>query len=480
MRLKYLYFFRIIVCCTLLLNFCFYAQTKKDKLITNYSNSDVIKINPYSQFSNSSQISQINILDSLVVVIEYESIWDVHVPPDTINYPNIRAQPAFFYTDKILSDLEEKINPSDYDFVLLYSLREVPAWINSGFRWGVPAKNIGLWNNGAAPNSRGVSNWKELRSAPHMNSLEFLTRGEGEPGIMPNYGSTLTAFHEMGHYWGVYINPECTGLGEWTPELPLAYLAASCNHWSWMWSDSLHPGMMPGLLFSGMLSTKFNAYDLYFMGLMSYAEASRYSYEIYSVSEPNYTPKDYYTIQLDSLIYAISLRGSDFCEGDGKRIPDIDSTVVKLKTLIVVVKGQDDIFTQDEKDIVLKLAKDIPKDWSTATWGRSNMSVSIDLKPLTDVKEFTNCTPKEYTISQNFPNPFNPTTNISYSISQSSKVSIIVYDVVGRIITTLVNEEKSIGSYSIEFDGSNLSSGMYFYQMKVNDFVETKKMLLLK
>ena len=86
----------------------------------------------------------------------------------------------------------------------------------------------------------------------------------------------------------------------------------------------------------------------------------------------------------------------------------------------------------------------------------------------------------DYALFQNYPNPFNPNTKISYSLSQQSVVSIVVYDVLGRIISTLVNEEKPKGNYSIDFDGSGLSSGIYYYQMKVNDFVDTRKMMLLR
>ena len=91
-----------------------------------------------------------------------------------------------------------------------------------------------------------------------------------------------------------------------------------------------------------------------------------------------------------------------------------------------------------------------------------------------------NILPLDFCLYQNYPNPFNPTTKISFSVSQPAKVSIIVYDVLGKKVTTLLNEEKSTGNYSIDFNGSNLSSGVYFYQMRVNDYTETKKMILLR
>jgi len=96
--------------------------------------------------------------------------------------------------------------------------------------------------------------------------------------------------------------------------------------------------------------------------------------------------------------------------------------------------------------------------------------------------------PAKFSLEQNYPNPFNPSTKIKYSIpavianevKQSQTVSIIVYDITGNKITTLVNEQKPAGTYEVDFDGSNLPSGIYFYQLKTGSFVETKKMILLK
>ncbi len=85
-----------------------------------------------------------------------------------------------------------------------------------------------------------------------------------------------------------------------------------------------------------------------------------------------------------------------------------------------------------------------------------------------------------FELMQNYPNPFNPTTTISYSIPKTSFVSINIFDVLGRKLTKLVNEEKPTGNYSVEFNGGQLSSGIYFYRMQAGDFVETKKLILLK
>ena len=87
---------------------------------------------------------------------------------------------------------------------------------------------------------------------------------------------------------------------------------------------------------------------------------------------------------------------------------------------------------------------------------------------------------KGFELYQNYPNPFNPTTIIKFRISDFKFVNLKVYDILGNEISTLVNEEKSPGSYKISFDGSDLPSGVYFYQLITSDFVQTKKMILLK
>jgi hypothetical protein len=88
--------------------------------------------------------------------------------------------------------------------------------------------------------------------------------------------------------------------------------------------------------------------------------------------------------------------------------------------------------------------------------------------------------PDIYSLSQNYPNPFNPSTTIKYSVPQSSFVKIKVYNTIGQEIAELVNQELQIGNYEVTFDARNLPSGIYFYRIEAGNFVETKKMILLK
>jgi len=85
-----------------------------------------------------------------------------------------------------------------------------------------------------------------------------------------------------------------------------------------------------------------------------------------------------------------------------------------------------------------------------------------------------------YKLFQNYPNPFNPNTTISFSIPEQSFVSLKIIDLLGNTIATLMNEEKPSGNFEVEFDGGNLSSGVYFYRMQSGKFTDTKKLILLK
>jgi Secretion system C-terminal sorting domain len=97
----------------------------------------------------------------------------------------------------------------------------------------------------------------------------------------------------------------------------------------------------------------------------------------------------------------------------------------------------------------------------------------------TSVEE-DNVIPAEFVLYQNYPNPFNPSTKITFVIPKSSLVNLKVYDILGKEVATLINEEKHSGTYEVEFSAANLPSGVYFYKLQAGGFVETKKMVLLR
>ena len=119
--------------------------------------------------------------------------------------------------------------------------------------------------------------------------------------------------------------------------------------------------------------------------------------------------------------------------------------------------------------------------------GTEGASVYRSTNSTTRVTNENNNIPSTFSLSQNYPNPFNPTTKIEYSIPKESFVTLKIYDVLGREVATLVNEEKSTGKYEVEFNGNNLpagrqglSSGIYFYKLNAGDYSSVKKMILIK
>lgn len=129
--------------------------------------------------------------------------------------------------------------------------------------------------------------------------------------------------------------------------------------------------------------------------------------------------------------------------------------------------------------------------WSDMRNGNYDVFAKVfKLSSITDVSDETSVLISDYSLSQNYPNPFNPNTTINYQIPTTSFVSLKVYDVLGKEVTVLVNEEKLVGNYKIDFNGSNLASGIsakggyasgvYFYTLRANNFVQSRKMILLK
>ena len=88
--------------------------------------------------------------------------------------------------------------------------------------------------------------------------------------------------------------------------------------------------------------------------------------------------------------------------------------------------------------------------------------------------------PLDYKLNQNYPNPFNPVTNMEFGISKSGFVTLKVYDMLGKEVATLVNENLSPGKYTVNFNGSNFASGVYFYRMESGEFRDIKRMVLIK
>ncbi|MCK4715856.1 MAG: T9SS type A sorting domain-containing protein, partial [Candidatus Marinimicrobia bacterium] len=127
-------------------------------------------------------------------------------------------------------------------------------------------------------------------------------------------------------------------------------------------------------------------------------------------------------------------------------------------------------------------------DTNWGGWHKSYIWTGIVARMLIDLNDLSlevkksdkKLIPLQFELMQNYPNPFNPTTTISFQLSRASNVELIIYNLTGQLEEILVNEEKDAGYYSIRWDATHHSSGVYFYQIQANNFQQVKKCLLIK
>ncbi len=132
------------------------------------------------------------------------------------------------------------------------------------------------------------------------------------------------------------------------------------------------------------------------------------------------------------------------------------------------------IFLDDSNNVI------IGGDFTDSTNGANFFVMKIKQKLETGIQQTFENLPTQYVLSQNFPNPFNPNTKIMFSIPKSGFVKLEIYDVLGRKVKELLNQELSVGSYTLDFDASVLSSGIYYYRLIAKEFIQIKKAVLLK
>ncbi len=145
--------------------------------------------------------------------------------------------------------------------------------------------------------------------------------------------------------------------------------------------------------------------------------------------------------------------------------------------------GTDEIYAEilpgERIDFTFSASPNSHTAYVLKTTGRYETDTNYIFNKTTGINEET-LIPTENKLYDNYPNPFNPTTHIKFSIKENGFVTLKVYDVLGREVAALMNEEKDAGIYTISFDGNSLSSGIYFYTITANDFKQTRKMLLVK
>jgi hypothetical protein len=99
---------------------------------------------------------------------------------------------------------------------------------------------------------------------------------------------------------------------------------------------------------------------------------------------------------------------------------------------------------------------------------------------VTDLRGREGDSPLSFQLMQNYPNPFNPSTTIRYALPSKAHVTITVFNTLGQVVATLVNDTQNAGYHDAHFDGSGLASGVYFYRLQAGDFVQTKRLLILR
>lgn len=268
--------------------------------------------------------------------------------------------------------------------------------------------------------------------------------------------------------------------------------------------DSLftHPSQMfvffcyPYVIRANTVYKYIENFDFYAVGNISYGNAKAGIYENKLIwHHYNYYPVETYlriiTIEepdfpyIDYLNWGINIPQIHYF--DGQLIPKknlyffswSDKIILTTQAQIAYIPSSDENAMITDNYIFL-----LGDSVSFSKWYAGSTFYPFTWTDITNVKN-QRVQPSDFTLSQNYPNPFNPTTKIKYQLHELSKVKLTIYDVLGRGIRTLVNEEKPAGSYEVEFDGSGFPSGVYFYRIEArsegsNSFSATKKFILLK
>lgn len=146
------------------------------------------------------------------------------------------------------------------------------------------------------------------------------------------------------------------------------------------------------------------------------------------------------------------------------------------------VPGDDYFFTSRQDIFQPDVLGTLSNYFSTLSFAGTEVYVYYKLNPnaSTSVSGNSNNNPDQFKLSQNYPNPFNPTCSINYSIAKDGNIKLVVFNTLGSKVVTILDEYKQAGNYSVNFNASNLPSGIYFYKLEAGQFSQVKKMILLK
>lgn len=156
----------------------------------------------------------------------------------------------------------------------------------------------------------------------------------------------------------------------------------------------------------------------------------------------------------------------------------ISSRFIDISTRIKPQNNMNPVFNGDNPNGIWRLR--IRDDASSDTGRVYAWGIQINNSPLVGVQNVSSEIPVQYELSQNYPNPFNPVTNIRFSIPKEGFVTLKVFDITGKEVRTLVNEDLQAGKFNVDFSGTDLASGVYFYRINTSGFSDVKKMILVK
>lgn len=154
------------------------------------------------------------------------------------------------------------------------------------------------------------------------------------------------------------------------------------------------------------------------------------------------------------------------------------SAQIKIKQS--VISNSATVVSNGKQKLAGTLGQTITGKSNNSTYSSSAGFWYQHINSLTRVKEIEAAIPKKFQLYQNFPNPFNPSTTIQFALPKKAKVLMTLYDILGREVTTLINEEREAGIHQVIFQANELSSGIYFYRIQADQFHQTKKLILMK
>ena len=197
----------------------------------------------------------------------------------------------------------------------------------------------------------------------------------------------------------------------------------------------------------------------------NWSDMGQNSHKIFPYKDNSYTA--YFTIQYQLKLIANPPQGGYFSSSPVTWLnPNSTSSIVAVANNGYKFKNWSGDTTSNNSSITVKMWKP--------------MELTANFSSTTGINNDNSNLPENYSLYQNYPNPFNPSTIINFQIPLSSKVTLRVFDILGREVAVLVNENKPAGKYSVTFDAGKLASGVYFYNMQAGNYVESKKMIILK